>query len=169
MLFRSPPTLLNGNPVNKVGGHTNFTVVVYITYVEDLGSAQYDITYNGSYINITGVTSGVVQEGSTFYEMPVINWGLIPPATQGRVRIINNIPGGGVNGSGYLAKLHFYVDTSRCLSSDISFATNGTLDLFDSGWNPIPGVTCCDSWTWAWTASSRTARTSSSHFSAGRN
>ena len=126
-----------------VGKYTNFTVVVYITYVEDLASAQYDIIYDPEVIEVTGVTGGRMQEGSTFYDVDIVAWGLIPPATQGRVRIINTIPGAsGVSGSGYLAKLHFYVNTSQCLSSDIDFFVgNSTLNLFDSGTNPIPGVT----------------------------
>jgi hypothetical protein len=125
-----------------VGEWTNFTVVVYITHVEDLDSAQYDIVYDDTLFDLKKVTNGSVQEGSTFWEVDVFAWGFIPPAVQGWVRIINNIPGFGVGGSGYLAKLHFYVNTSNCTASDIDFFVgNSTLGLYDSGWNPIPGVT----------------------------
>ena len=126
-----------------VGEYTNFTVVVYITHVEDLDSAQYDIIYNGSWLDVTNVANGSVQEGSTFYDVDVAGWGFIPPAVQGRVRIINTIPGAsGINGSGYLAKIHFYVNTGSCLRSDINFSANMSWnDLFDSGENPISRVT----------------------------
>ena len=125
-----------------VGEWTNFTVVVYITHVEDLDSAQYDIVYDDTLFDLNKVTNGSVQEGSTFYDVDVTNWGFIPPAVQGRVRIINNIPGFGVgSSSGYLAKLHFYVNTSNCTNSSIDFFVgNSTISLYDSGLNPIPGV-----------------------------
>jgi len=120
--------------------------VVYTTYVEDLASTQYDIVYDGSFLNVTKVTSGSILDSSTgtFYPVEIVHWGLIPPATQGRVRIINDLPGDGVgvNGSGYLAKVHFYVATSSCEASDINFSVNMTApNLFDSGFNPILGVT----------------------------
>lgn len=133
------------NPVTNVAERSNFSVVVHISYVDDLDSGNYDVIYNSTFLDVTNITNGSVLESGTsnIHTVDVASWGFIPPAMQGRVRIINNIPGiGGVSGSGYLAKLHFYVNTSQCLSSDIDFFVgNSTLNLFDSGTNPIPGVT----------------------------
>ena len=134
------------NPVSESGGRTNFTVVVHFTYVPDFDASNYDILYDNTVLDLTNVTDGLMKttpQGDA-ETVPVSNWGFIPSGQQGKVRIINNMPGAvGYNGSGTLAVLHFYVNTSACLSSDIDFNFNASYapKLFDSSAAEIPSVT----------------------------
>lgn len=93
----------------------SFTAFVNISYVDKFDSANYDVIYNASVIQVTNVINGSINGTA----VTVDDWGFIPPGVQGVVRIINNLPGvSGVSGSGVLAKIAFDVvgqagDTSQ--------------------------------------------------------
>jgi hypothetical protein len=101
----------------------NFSVWVNISYVNRLALAQYDITYNPGVLAVTSVTGGSIN-GSGF---PLDGWSF-PDGVQGRIRIINNVPGMGtsVTGSGYMARVYFHVNGSPGTNSTIKLS-NGKL------------------------------------------
>jgi hypothetical protein len=99
---------------------TDFTVGISISDVTDFDACNYDIIFDASVLRLDAVTSGLV--GST--EIPV---DLYNEVAGGTYRIIQNVPGlAGVNGSGYLAELHFHVTGSIGDSSLVS-PLNGVL------------------------------------------
>jgi len=94
----------------------SFIAYVNVSEVEKLGSADYDVVYNSSILEVTDVPyAGGVIGGSAF---EVDMWAVVEP---GRVRIIQSAPGLGswVSGSGYLAEIHFDVIGSSCDASGI--------------------------------------------------
>ena len=107
----------------EVDAGIDFTARVSITDVTNFDAANYDITYDPLILEVTDVTDGVI--GGT--AIPVSIWGLIPSGVQGKIRVIQNIPGlPGVSGSGYLAEIHFHVVGSTGNTSDITLS-NGVL------------------------------------------
>lgn len=103
----------------QVAPGSDFVVKVNVGSVTDFDAAQYDVTYNSAVIQVTSVTAGLV--GTT--AIPVESWGYIPASTQGKIRVINNVPGiPGVTGSGYLAEIHFHVVGAAGTGSDISLS-----------------------------------------------
>ena len=93
----------------------------------DFDSANYDITYDPALFHVTDVNDGSI--GATI--IPVTFWGLIPPSTQGTVRIINNVVGaGGASGQGTLAVINFTVNCSNCGWTDLNFT--GMCALYDN-------------------------------------
>ena len=106
---------------DEVDEGSNFSVEVNISYVENFDSASYDVIYDASIIQVTGVRNGSIN-GT---EVPVDDWGFIPSGVQGVVRIINNMPGtGGVNGSGSLSWIDFDVSGVACDASGIEFSAS---------------------------------------------
>ena len=90
-----------------------FTARININYVEDLNSAQFDISFNASVVNITAVSNGTL-DGET---IPVDRWEFIDENT---VRVLVEISGiKGVKGSGHLAEVTFKVVGERGDVSDI--------------------------------------------------
>ena len=111
------------NAPAEVGEGTDFTARVNITEVVNFDAANYDITYDPLILEVTDVTDGII-DGTA---IPVSIWGLIPSGVQGKIRVIQNIPGlPGVSGSGYLAEIHFHVVGEHCNTSDITLS-NGVL------------------------------------------
>jgi len=95
--------------------------------VTDFDSANYDITYDPTLLHVTDVNDGSI--GATI--IPVTFWGLIPPSTQGTVRIINNVPGAnGASGVGTLAVIDFSVNCSNCGNASLKFT--GMCALYDN-------------------------------------
>jgi len=132
---------INSGPVD-----TNFSAYVIVSTVWDLDSGNYDVIYDPTVLEVTNVSDGWAKDVYTgeYVTVDVANWGFIPPATQGRVRIINNQPGPPVNASGYLAEIHFKVITGECGAySDVEFLiiNSSWPNLFDSLAVAIPGVT----------------------------
>jgi PKD repeat protein len=98
----------------QVAEGSDFTVEVGIDNVTDLDVAQYDVTYDHTKIEVTGVDDGVVG-GDEFH---VDMW---KPINSDTIRVINNVPGvKGVSGGGYLAKIQFHAVGSAGNGSDIT-------------------------------------------------
>ena len=111
---------------------SDFTARVNVTEVSDFDACQFDVTYDPGVIEVTDVTAGNIG-GAT---IPIAMWGLIEP---GRIRVIGNVPGiPGVDGSGYMAEIHFHVIGSPGNTSAIDLS-NGLLG--DKYANPITPVT----------------------------
>jgi hypothetical protein len=99
---------------------SDFTAAISISGVTGFDACNYDVIFDASVLRLDAVTSGLV--GST--EIPV---DLYNEVAGGAYRIIQNVPGlAGVNGSGYLAELHFHVTGSIGDSSLVS-PLNGVL------------------------------------------
>lgn len=121
----------------EVAPDSHFTARVNITEVSDFDACQFDVTYDPSVVEMIEATDGEI--GGTIIP---IGWGLIPAGKQGRVRVIGNVPGVfGVNGSGYLAEIHFHVISSPGNTSNIDLS-NGVLgDKYADPITPVTWVT----------------------------
>jgi len=104
---------------------TNFTATVYITYVEDFGSAILNVSYNSSVLDLKDVTSGQLMEidpgvSTDFYTVSIDGWS--QPGGPGTLLVDASVDGNpGPDGAGYLAKLHFHVIGSAGQTSPIAF------------------------------------------------
>ena len=108
----------------EVSAGSNFSATLYITRVEHFDSAGYNVTYDPDVLQVTRVTAGsIVPLGSpNWTQIPVDSWGL-SGGVQGEVRVTNDVPGApGINGTGYLSRIHFHVNGSACETSNISFS-----------------------------------------------
>jgi hypothetical protein len=107
---------------DEVSEGSILVATVDISYVSDFDTAQFDVVYDPEVLEVVEITDGLI--GSTV--IPVAMWGFIPPeppGTQGRARVLNNVPGvPGVNGSGCLAEIHFRVVGSSGETSRIDLA-----------------------------------------------
>ena len=109
---------------DEVSAGSNFSATLYITRVEHFDSAGYNVTYDPDVLQVTRVTAGsIVPLGSpNWTQIPVDSWGL-SGGVQGEVRVTNDVPGApGINGTGYLSRIHFHVNGSACETSNISFS-----------------------------------------------
>lgn len=98
----------------EVSEGSELTLQVKVGELVNFDSANYDINYDSSVLEVTGVANGSV--GNT--TIPIANWNF----DLAKVRIINNVPGlAGVNGSGYLSEVHFKVVGSTGDASDLRF------------------------------------------------
>jgi hypothetical protein len=103
-----------------VAPDSDFTAGVSISDVTDFDACNYDIIFDASVLRLDDVTAGLI--GSTAIPVDIYN-----EVAGGTYRIIQNVPGlAGVNGSGYLAELHFHVTGSIGDSSLVS-PLNGVL------------------------------------------
>ena len=104
----------------EVGPGTSFIARVNITGVTNFDACDYNITYDPSVFNMTDVTAGLI--GGT--AIPIDFWNENVSDT---IKVIENVPGtSGVNGSGYLAELHFDIIGPYSITSEIVIS-NGTL------------------------------------------
>ena len=89
-------------PAYVAEGET-FNVTIDIANITDFNSAQFNLAFDSSVLNVTGVTDGSL-DGAT---IPVSTWESVDADT---VKVLVSMPiGEGVNGSGYLAKVSFDV------------------------------------------------------------
>ncbi|MCD4797422.1 MAG: cohesin domain-containing protein, partial [Methanosarcinales archaeon] len=89
------------NAPESVSG--TFDATIDIADVTNLDSGQFDLSFDASIVNVTGVNSGSI--GSTTVQLET--WTLVDSDT---VRVLFNLPGTtGVSGSGSLATIHFTV------------------------------------------------------------
>jgi hypothetical protein len=108
----------------EVSEGSEFTVQVKVADLVNFDSANYDIKYDPAVIEVTAVTNGSVSSEV----IPIAIWQFDPSGVQGKVRIINNVRGLiGVNGSGYLAEVHFQVVGSSGDASDLEFKSECVL------------------------------------------
>ena len=104
---------------DTVSAGGEFVVTLNISGVKDFDSANYNVLYDPSVIEITEVTDGAIDD----IAIPVAMWDFLPSGVQGEAGIINNVPGvPGVSGSGSLAEIHFRVNGSAGESSIIGFS-----------------------------------------------
>jgi len=98
---------------------------VNITEVTAFCAHQFEISYNASVIEVTDVTDGLI--GSIAVD---VAWEYVPLGTPGKILVIGDLPTeytySGVNGTGYLAEIHFHAVGSSCNTSNITFS-NGKL------------------------------------------
>jgi len=80
-----------------------FDATIDIADITNLESGQFDLSFNASVVNVTGVNSGSI-DGT---EVPIDEWDFIDPDT---IRVLFNLPGTTcVSGSGSLARISFEV------------------------------------------------------------
>ncbi|MCK4397733.1 MAG: hypothetical protein KAV25_01935 [Methanophagales archaeon] len=78
-----------------------FDVTIDVNDLVDFNSGQFDLHFDSSVVNVTGVVNGRL-DGAT---IPVGMWDLVDSET---IRVLLKLPGAeGVSGSGYLAKISF--------------------------------------------------------------
>ncbi|MFC2060286.1 dockerin type I domain-containing protein [Chloroflexota bacterium] len=101
---------------------TNFTAKIKIRRVENLDATNYDVTFDNTILSVDNVTTGLLN-GTV---IPVDNWNEYTSGNITTVQSVDNITR--INGSGYLAVIHFKVLASAAggVNSTISL-TNGTL------------------------------------------
>ena len=109
LLISPQPTYAQGGvtvtidaPDGDIATGSDFTATVNISEVTDFDGADYDVVFNPAIIDLTSASDGDI--GGTAIPVVVFN-----PLEAGRVRIVNNVTGTpGVDGTGYLAELHFH-------------------------------------------------------------
>ncbi len=85
-----------------------FNATIRIDNVTDLNSAQFDLSFNSSVVNITDADVKVKDGEIDGEKVPIFNWDFVDTDT---VRVLVSMPmGEGVNGSGYLAEVVFEVN-----------------------------------------------------------
>jgi hypothetical protein len=128
----------------EVNPGSSFVANVTVDYVENFNSCGFDVTYDQTIITVTAVTGGEI-DGHTV-EVGAGDWFYIPPGPDpGRIRVITGIagtPGPGVNGTGYIAQIHFNVLGSPCQTSAIHLEGVG---MYDYEANRIDTTTVDDS------------------------
>jgi len=99
---------------------TSFVATIVVDSVTDLNSAQFDLSFDKSVLEVTGVEDGEL-DGET---VPVLTWDLVDSETV--VVIIWLPPGVGRSGSGHLAEIEFEVKGDEREKSELSLS-NGVL------------------------------------------
>jgi len=108
-----------------------FDATIDVTDVTNLDSGQFDLSFNESVVNVTGVDSGNIN-GT---EVPIDMWRLIDA---GNVRVLFRLPGATeASGSGHLATIHFEV-TGTAGDRSVLDISEGL--LVDIGSGKIPAV-----------------------------
>ncbi len=91
------------NAPERVKTGETFDVTIDVANITEFNSAQFDLAFDSSVVNVTGVADGSL-DGVT---IPVSTWEFVDADT---VRVLVSMPiGEGVSGSGYLAKVSFEV------------------------------------------------------------
>nr|CBH39111.1 hypothetical secreted protein [uncultured archaeon]CBH39726.1 hypothetical secreted protein [uncultured archaeon] len=91
------------NAPEQVNAGETFDVSIDVANITDFNSAQFDLSFDSSVLNVTGVTDGSL-DGTT---IPVSTWEHVDADT---VKVLVSMPmGEGVSGTGYLAKISFDV------------------------------------------------------------
>jgi hypothetical protein len=120
---------------HEVAQDSDFTAGISIGEVTDFDGCYYDVSFDASVLRLDDVTTGLI--GST--TIPVETYWEVSPGTW---RVVQSIPGAtGVNGTGYLAVLHFRAVGSLGDSSGISLSGN----LYDTLAEEIPATWTGDS------------------------
>jgi hypothetical protein len=124
------------NAPETVSGAFNATIDIY--NVADLDSGQFDLSFNSSVVNVTGVDSGNI-DGTT---VPIPDWRFMDADT---IRVLFDLPDGDlVSGSGSLATLNFEIIGSVGDTSVLDIS-NGELFDLDTYGDGIPATwTDCD-------------------------
>ncbi|MGA8850019.1 MAG: cohesin domain-containing protein [Dehalococcoidia bacterium] len=115
----------------SVPAGSTFVANVTVSYVGNFDSCGFDVTYNQAIIHVTDVTGGEI-DGHAIV-VGAGNWTYIPAGSvdTGRIRVIatkSGAPGCGLNGTGYLAQIHFTAVGSGSTSSNINLEGVGMYD-----------------------------------------
>ncbi len=116
----------------QVDAGSEVAVRVSISHVTDFDSYRFDVTYDPAVIKVIGAhggTEGVSPGILDITTVPVDRW-KFATLGQGAIRVLGSVAEiGGVDGSGYLAEIHFSVVGSAGDQSSIDFS-NGWLGDF---------------------------------------
>ena len=115
---------------------SDFSVVIELEDVVDLDSGQFDLSFNSSVVNVTGVDGGDI--GGTV--IPIADWALTGENT---IRVLFNLPGiDGVSGSGSLATIHFETIVPGDCDMEISdgLLVNNMAEVIPASWNGVESV-----------------------------
>ena len=110
-----------------------FDATIEIRNVEDLDSGQFDLTYDSSVVNVTGVNVGHI-DGTT---VPIALWHFVDADT---IRVIFELyvaDGVGASGSGYVAGIDFEVTGSQ---GDVSVLGISDGEFVDTKGDEIPAI-----------------------------
>jgi len=84
-----------------------FDVTIDVENVADMNSGQFDLSFDSSVVNVTGVSAGKIG-GTT---VPILGWGFMGSDT---IRVLFKLDGlDGVSGSGYVARIDFETRQSK--------------------------------------------------------
>jgi hypothetical protein len=113
------PVKVEVNAPEMVKAGETFVATVDVDSVANLNIAQFDLSFNSSVVNVTGVTNGSI-DGT---EIPSA-WEFVDSET---IRVISELPEEvGVSGSGYLVTISFAAKGEEGDESILKIA-NGTL------------------------------------------
>ncbi len=109
-----------------------FNATVKIDNATDFNTGQFDLTFNSSVVNVTGVKEGEINGEA----VPIFMWNFVDADT---VKVLVNMPMGvGVNGSGYLAEVEFEVKGEEGEKSMLDISNELLVDTeakeIDAGW-----------------------------------
>jgi len=131
MLTMAQKTQVCVNAPETVSDTFNATVDIY--NVADLDSGQFDLSFDSSVVNVTGVDSGSI-DGTT---VPVSGWRFIDADT---IRVLVDLSGADtVTGSGSLATVNFEITRSVGDKSVLDISDGGLFDL-DTYSDGIPAI-----------------------------
>jgi len=131
MLMKSQETQVYVNAPETVSDAFNTTIEIY--NAADLDSGQFDLWFDSSVVNVTGVSSGSV-DGTT---VPIDAWNFTDADT---IRVLFNLSGvDGISGSGTIATISFEItgtvgDTSALNISD-GLLVDTESDKISALWN----------------------------------
>ena len=109
----------------------NTTIDIY--NVTDLDSGQFDLSFDSSVVNVSGVAAGDI-DGTA---IPIVDWRFVDADT---IRVVFKLSGAeGVSGSGYITKIDFEVTGSEGDSSVLNISA-GVLMLNNTGATEMPAI-----------------------------
>lgn len=126
-------TNVNVNAPEMVDG--NFDVMMEVENVVDLDSGQFDLYFDPSAVNVTGIDDGNI-DGTT---IPIADW----EVSENKIRVLFNLPGiDGVSGSGLLATIHFETmmpgDCVMAISEGL--LVNTMANVIPASWDGVESV-----------------------------
>ena len=126
-------TNVNVNAPERVDG--DFDVTIEIKNVVDLDSGQFDLYFDSSAVNVTGIDDGNIDGTTT----PIDNW----VVGENKIRVLFNLPGiDGVSGSGSLATIHFKTIVSGDCVMEMSdgLLVDTMADAIPTSWDGVESV-----------------------------
>ena len=126
------PVTVNAHEiVSIVPGVFNATVEIGIEDVRCMNCGQFDLSFDSSVVNVTGVAAGNIHG----VLIPILDWHFMDANT---IRVVFELSdGNGVSGSGYVAEIDFEVTGSQ---GDVSVLDISNGRLTDTGGEEIPAV-----------------------------
>ena len=130
------PVTVSFDAPSAVDERERFNVLVTITDVTNLDTAQYQISYDSEVLKAIEVYSGEIDGTDIILE----DWDFVPSGEQGTVQISNKAGGDSwASGSGYLAEIEFKVIGDSVETGDIDFVS-GSGELLNKDADEIPAA-----------------------------